>query len=197
MRDLRSKTLGLSGAPLGAWLMWAVVLIVPHSLSAGHLPKKGAPPKERPTPTVCTLEKWQGTSHPTGRTFGPDQNEPLHLEVALTLTIPAGRTANFMFWNNSPQTENAMVIYDDNFHEIAKKKMAGGKDFKPLTIKAGKTSKSVIITGWHKDNAGAWDRNFVRAERYAPVPNMWLAATEDSSPNEGDYRDFVAQIVCS
>jgi hypothetical protein len=132
----------------------------------------------------------------TGRNYGPDQNEPLNLDLALTLTIPAGRTANLMFWNNSPQTENALLIYSDDFKEMAKKKMAGGKNFDPITIKAGKTAKRVIITGWHKDNAGAWDKNYVRAERYAPVPNMWLAATEDSSPN-GDYRDFVAQVFCS
>ena len=196
MRNLKGKTLDLRGTALVAWLVWAVVFTAPYVLLAGNSPKKSAPPKGKPASSLCTLEKWKGEARPPGRSYGPDQNEPLNLDMALTLTIPAGRTANFMFWNHGPQAENAMMIYSDSFQEIAKKKTAGGRNFDPITVQAGKAAKSVIITGWHKDNAGVWDKNFVRAERYPPVPDMWLAATEDSSPN-GDYRDFVAQIVCS
>lgn len=79
-------------------------------------------------PQPCKLERWSGAGRPTDSTFGPDHNASLNLDQALKLTIPKGKTVYFLFWTNGPETENAMLLYDGAFGEVAKRKMAGGRD---------------------------------------------------------------------
>ncbi len=162
----------------------AIVLLLTFLLpTAASL---AAPPKP------CTLEKWTGVARPTGKSYGPDNNEALIPDYAQKLTIPRGRTASFEFWTHGPESENAVVLYDGKFNYITKRKMAGGRDYSSLTIKG---PEIVIFSGWHKDGAGAWAGNYTKAEVYPRVANMWIAGSEDTNA-QGDYRDFAATIVC-
>jgi hypothetical protein len=142
-------------------------------------------------PKPCTLDRWGGP-RPPAKSYGPDDNEYIDPAHALRLTIPSGRTAHFQFWTHRPDSENAVMIYSLNFAEqIAERGTGGGKGYAPISIKG---PKSLIITGWHKDNAGAWAKNYIRKEIWKEVPSVWFAATEDGGGN--DHRDFVAHIVC-
>jgi hypothetical protein len=141
-------------------------------------------------PAPCKVEKWTGSSRPAGSGFGPDGNQPINVDVATKLTIPRGRTAHLLFWNQGPQTENAMMLYDNaNFGYVAKRKTAGGRDFSNFIRKGPAT---IIISGWHK--SGSWTDNTTRVEKISAIGNMWIVGSEDGGGD--DYRDFVAQVFC-
>src|SRR5437588_10777858 len=149
----------------------------------------------------CTLRQWTGVTGPAGKNFGPDSNEGLDPKYTLKLRIPRGRTAQFTFWMDpTSQPETAIVLYDDNFKPYDRVKIGlrgtnGGKGFAPATLRGPKT---VIITGWHKDDQGKWAGDYSRAEGYPSVRNMWIAGVGSNyiDPKNGGYRDFAALINC-
>jgi hypothetical protein len=142
------------------------------------------------------------TGQPTvasdGAVYGPDNNQPLNLQVAKVLDIPAGKAANFTFFAASPETENAAVLYDVRHRELAERGTAPAKGFEPFHVTATRRAQKVYISTWSKPQGmnGPWAPTINRIERVRQADAMWLIGAEDSNVVGGNYRDMVVEVSC-
>src|SRR5688500_12655118 len=105
-------------------LSFLVFLVFTTALSVLPAPVQ-AKLKPQPAIPLCpgqTMSRLELTA-PAQPTYGPDDNARLNpgkLRATLVV-IPAGRVANFTFSAVAPKDENAAVIYDSQFRQLAER----------------------------------------------------------------------------
>lgn len=136
---------------------------------------------------------------PAQATFGPDENARLNPGKmrAMIVVIPAGRFANFTFSAVKPKDENAAILYDSEFHQLAVRGTDPAKGFEPFRYPATAqpTDTIVIVSTWDKWH-NRWSQSFVRIDSPAEGGGMWTIRAEEAAILSGDYRDMIVNITC-
>jgi hypothetical protein len=134
---------------------------------------------------------------PAQASYGPDENAKLNPgEVrAMIVVIPAGRVANFTFSSVAPKDENAAVLYDSEFQELAERGTDPAKGFEPFRYPATvqPTDTIVVVSTWSKWRK-RWSQSWVHVD--APAEGSWTIRAEEGAILSGDYRDMIVNITC-
>jgi hypothetical protein len=98
-------------------LVAAALGVVPVPVQAKDKPQATSP--LCPGQPMTRLE----LAAPAQASFGPDENARLNPGKlrAMIVVIPAGRIANFTFSAMAPKDENAAILYDAQFQELAER----------------------------------------------------------------------------
>jgi len=159
--------------------------------------------KEKPQATIplCpgqTLTRLELTAPPQP-SFGPDENARLNPGKlrAMIVTIPAGKVANFTFSAGTPKDENAAILYDAEFHQLAERGTDPAKGFEPFRYPATPqpTDTIVIVSTWSKWH-NRWSQSFVHVDGPTEDHWVWTIRAEDGAIISGDYRDMIVNLTC-
>lgn len=147
---------------------------------------------------------------PGGAIFGPDHNQPLNLQRSMKITVHAGHSAWFTPSRSSPPPdfEQAGMLYTERYAPILTDKGQQwgtnwhARSFDPIKLPKITTSKGdtvLYFSPWNKTEMRApWRPSAPKLLfDYGGAADIWLIGSEDQDPPaQGNYRDFMLQIVC-
>ena len=177
-----------------------VFLIVAAALSVFPAPVQA---KDKPQAAIplCpgqTMSRLELTA-PAQASYGPDENARLNPGKlrATIVVIPAGRVANFTFSAAAPKDENAAVIYDSEFQQLAERGTDPAKGFEPFRYPATvqPTDTIVLVSTWSKWRK-KWSQSFIRIDAPTEGSWIWTIRAEEAAIISGDYRDMIVNLTC-
>jgi hypothetical protein len=184
------------GVVRGSVLAVAMMLVSVSDLIARQKPSK--PQAAMP---LCSGQKTTNVTltPPATAVFGPDENKKLAVGItrATAVVIPAGRTATFTFSADAPEDENAVIIYDSEFKQLAERGTAPEKGFEPFRFPetAQAVDTTIIVSTWVK-HFGKWNQSFFRVDAPKAETPFWTIRAEEAAIISGDYRDMIVTIGC-
>ena len=177
-----------------------VFLIVAAALSvvAAPVQAKDKPQAAIPLCPDQTMSRLE-LAAPAQASYGPDENARLNPGKlrATIVVIPAGRVANFTFSAVAPKDENAVVIYDSEFQQLAERGTDPAKGFEPFRYPATvqPTDTIVLVSTWSKWRK-RWSQSFVVVDAPAEGSWIWTIRAEEAAIISGDYRDMIVNLTC-
>jgi hypothetical protein len=159
--------------------------------------------KSQPTIPLCpgqTMSRLELTA-PAQASYGPDENErvnPGRMRAPIVV-IPAGRVANFTFSSVAPKLENAVVLYDSEFHQLAERGTDPARGFEPFRYPATvqPTDTIVVVSTWSKWRK-SWGQTLAHIDLDEPAEGSlrWTIRAEEAAFVSGDYRDMIVNLTC-
>jgi hypothetical protein len=148
-----------------------------------------------PGQTMSRLE----LAAPAQASYGPDEDARLNPGKlrAMLVVIPAGRFANFTFSSVAPKNENAAVIYDAEFRQLAERGTDPAKGLEPFRYPATvqPTDTVVLVSTWAKWRK-RWGQTFVTVDPPVEGSWVWTIRAEEAAIISGDYRDMIVKLTC-